>query len=158
MWKYLKSPLMLQFGLFQFQDLFWKMQINSKYKYLSCVSHPLPSQGGLSGNREELARVLRGSRGPPVFTNPGGNSPELQVVQRPGTCARVGRVPVDCTLRSTLSAEAPQDTWSLSEASLSNLSWLLPSLVLSSLCMGSGTFWIPPGPSPIALPLHLGSG
>lgn len=35
---------------------------NSKYKYLSSVSHPPPSRGGLSGNKQELAQILRGGR------------------------------------------------------------------------------------------------
>ena len=53
-------------------------------KYLSSVSHLPPSQGGPSGNREELVHILRGGRGPQVFTR---SSAELWVAGWPGTCA-----------------------------------------------------------------------
>lgn len=61
-------------------------------------------------------------------------------------------------LRSTVPTGAPLDMWPILQASLCNLSWLLPSLVLSSLCMGLRTQLDPSGPSPTALPLHLESG
>ena len=86
------------------------------------------------------------------------SSTELRGLGGLGPVPSLGGVLMGCTLRSTVPTGAPLDMWPILQASLCNLSWLLPSLVLSSLCMGLRTFWILPGPSPTALPLHLDSG
>lgn len=147
MWKYLNVSSSVLWSLLVSRSFLENIKSVQNINILGPFPILPPPQGGQSGNGEGPARLLRGwgslDAGAAWLMSAGSGWQGGR-----GLVAGVGGAHAGCRLRSPVPTVSPSGHMPLPQKPLClHPCRLLPPAVLSSPCMGPGTFWVPSAPS-----------